>query len=141
MAIAMSLLVVTHLSFLLVDSFAKYKLLDVLVPFRVQFENSTVFGHSVGSFYNALGITALYMLPFIIFSSLFFIESKKRLWEWLHYLSYPFMLLVYFHTLYLGTDLKHGWLRILWLGFGVRLILLTLTRVARAGSLKRASES
>ena len=141
MAIAMSILVLMHVAFLLVDSFAKYKVLDVLIPFRVQFENSQVFGHSVGSFYNALGVIALYMLPFIIFSSLFFIESKKKLWEWLHYLSYPFMLLVYFHTLFLGTDFKHGWLKIMWLLFGSLLVVLTITRIARLGSLKETSES
>lgn len=141
MAIAMSLLAIMHVMFLLVDSFAKYKLVDILVPFKVQFESSQVFGHSAGSFYNALGIVSLYMLPFIILSSLFFIESKKKLWEWLHYLSYPFMLLVYFHTLFLGTDFKHGWLKLLWLVFGGLLVVLTITRIARLGSLKEPSKS
>mgnify|MGYP000849703479 FL=1 len=137
MAIAMSLLAIIHVSFLLIDSFAKYNVLDVLIPFKVQFEQSQVFGINVGSFYNALGIFSLYMLPFIVLSSLFFIESKKKLWELLHYLSYPFMVLVYFHTLFLGTDFKHGVLRLLWIVFGLVLAVLTVTRLARLGSLKQ----
>ena len=137
MAIAMSLLAIIHVSFLLIDSFAKYNVLDVLIPFKVQFEQSQVFGINVGSFYNALGIFSLYMLPFIVLSSLFFIESKKKLWELLHYLSYPFMVLVYFHTLFLGTDFKHGVLRLLWIVFGLVLVVLTVTRLARLGSLKQ----
>ena len=140
MAIAMSLLAIIHVSFLLIDSFAKYNVLDVLIPFKVQFEHSQVFGVSAGSFYNALGIFALYMLPFIVLSSLFFIESKKKLWELLHYLSYPFMVLVYFHTLFLGTDFKHGVLRLLWIVFGLVLVVLTVTRLARLGSLKQTDQ-
>ena len=134
-ATALSFCVLAHVGFLLIDKFAPYNLANVLVPFSVHYEHSHVFGLSLGSFYNALGIIAAYLLIIIVLSSLYFIDSQKKLWKYLHYLSYPFMLLVFLHTLFLGTDFKHGILRYIWIAFGVLLIIGLIARLRRAWTI------
>ena len=135
-ALGIALLVsgLLHVGFLLIDSFRPYSLADVLVPFAVKYEHSRVGGLSVGSLYNATGIISMYLMLLVIITSLLIIETKKRFWRWTHYLSYILMVLVFFHTLFLGTDFKHGLVRTLWIIIGLVLTVGTLSRLRRAGT-------
>lgn len=135
-SIALSLSVLLHVGFLLIDKYKAYSLANVLIPFNVQYEHARILGIGVGSFYNALGIIGFYMAILVVLSSLFFIESKKRLWKWLHYLSYPLMISVFFHALYLGTDFQHGLVRTVWLLFGVVLLIGIVSRLRRVGTVR-----
>lgn len=136
-AIALTLATLVHVGFLLLDKFAPYSIANILVPFSVHYEHSKVFGIAAGSFYNALGIIGAYLLLVVLISSLWIIETQKRLWRWLHYLSYPLAAMVFFHTLFLGTDFKHGIGRLAWLLIGVVLLAGLVSRLRRSGSLKQ----
>ncbi len=135
LGIALVASVLVHIVFLLFDKFAPYSLADITIPFLVHYEHSKLFGLSVGSLYNAVGIIATYLLVIVLISSLTVIESRKRLWHRLHYLSYPLMTMVFFHTLFLGTDFKHGIFRIIWVALGIILLLGLLSRLRRTSIL------
>ncbi|HET9173992.1 MAG TPA: ferric reductase-like transmembrane domain-containing protein [Candidatus Saccharimonadales bacterium] len=135
LAIALALATIAHIGFLLIDKFAPYSLTNVFVPFSVHYEHSTIFGMSVGSLYNALGILGAYLLLIIMVSSLFIIETHKRQWRWLHYLSYPLAVMVFFHVLFLGTDFKHGIGRLAWAGVGLVLVAGFISRLRRTGAV------
>ncbi|MEO8105575.1 MAG: hypothetical protein ABI602_04555 [Candidatus Saccharibacteria bacterium] len=134
-AIALALSSLTHIGFLLLDTFAPYSLKNVLVPFSVHYEHSRLFGIGVGSLYNALGILGAYLLAIVLVSSLLVIDTKKKLWQWLHFLSYPLMVMVFFHVLFLGTDFKHGAVRLVWLVSGLILLAGLTSRLRRSGTL------
>ncbi|HET7320502.1 MAG TPA: ferric reductase-like transmembrane domain-containing protein [Candidatus Saccharimonadales bacterium] len=136
LSIALALGVLIHILFLLVDKFEPYSVANILVPFTARYEHSKVFGLHVGSLYNALGIIGAYLLVIVLISSFFIIETRKRAWRWLHYLSYPLMAMVFFHVLFLGTDFKHGLLRLIWLAVGLILVVGMISRLRRANTLK-----
>lgn len=136
LSIALTLSALIHIFFLLVDRFEPYSLANILVPFSAQYEHSKVFGIHAGSFYNALGIIGAYLLVIVLISSFTIIETRKRAWRWLHYLSYPLAIAVFFHVLFLGTDFKHGFIRILWLGVGLLLLAGAVSRLRRVNTLK-----
>jgi predicted ferric reductase len=136
LSIALALSVLIHILFLLVDKFEPYSLANILVPFTARYEHSKVLGMHVGSFYNALGIVGAYLLVIVLVSSFIIIETRKRAWRWLHYLSYPLAIAVFFHVLFLGTDFKHGFIRLVWLGVGLLLLAGVASRLRRANTLK-----
>jgi sulfoxide reductase heme-binding subunit YedZ len=133
--IALALSVCIHGLFLLLDSYKPYSLAGITIPFVTHTEHSSLFGLSVGSLYTTFGIISSYVLVVVLVSSLTIIESRKRLWRKLHYLSYLLMVLVFFHALFLGTDFKHGFVRILWVTIGIVLILGIIMRLRRAGTV------
>lgn len=136
LSIALVLSALMHILFLLVDKFEPYSLANILVPFSAHYEHSRIFGIQAGSFYNALGIISAYLLVIVLISSFIIIETRKRAWRWLHYLSYPLAIAVFFHALFLGTDFKHGFMRLLWLGIGLLLLASAASRLRRANTLK-----
>lgn len=136
LSIALALSALIHILFLLVDKFEPYSLANILVPFTAHYEHSKVFGIHAGSFYNALGIVGAYLLVIVLISSFIIIETRKRVWRWLHYLSYPLAIAVFFHVLFLGTDFKHGIVRLMWLGIGLLLLVGAASRLRRANTLK-----
>jgi DMSO/TMAO reductase YedYZ heme-binding membrane subunit len=87
---------------------------------------------SVGSLYIALGIVSLYLVAIIIITSLVWVEKKPKLWKLIHLLSYIAMILVFVHALNLGTDVSSGILRLVWIAFGVGVLIASLARLWRA---------
>lgn len=112
-----------HIFFLLLDRYVSYSLIQVLVPGLV-------------SFWFSAGIIAMYVIAIIIITSLTIMDSKKRTWKSLHLLSYGAIILVFFHALNLGTDLRSGPLRVLWIIFGIILAIGMIIRLTRAGATK-----
>lgn len=132
MSFALMAAVAVHVGFLLIDKFAPYTLANILVPFSVHYEHSSFFGLHAGSLYNAAGIVAMYLLLLVLISSLVIIESRKRTWRWLHFLSYVLMGLLFFHALFLGTDFRGGILRTVWIGVGALLVIGLGMRLRRS---------
>lgn len=124
--------VVLHTGSLLFDHFLPFSLGQLLVPWLSNYKPATVFGLHLGSLWLALGILALYLVGIIIITSLVWIDKKPHIWKWLHLLSYIVMFFVFVHALYLGTDVAHGWLRIMWLASAGGIVWLGLHRVWRA---------
>lgn len=126
--------VVLHIVALLFDKYASFNIVDVLVPFASHHHPLTISGYHFGSLYVALGVFAFYIILAILISSLLWIDKKPYPWKTLHFYGYLAMALVFFHALYLGTDLTHGFFRVLWIIFGVSIAVAIVYRLRRARS-------
>ena len=124
-----------HVLALLFDRYVGFTPLQVLVPFLSPYKPVTIDGIHLGSLYVALGVFGLYIAAIIILSSLYWKDTKPNLWKALHYLGYLLVILTFFHALYLGADLQHGLLRVVWLLLGVLLLLGIIMRLRRTGTL------
>ncbi len=122
---------VIHVVALLFDKYVPFTIAQVLVPFLSHYRQVTIDGHNLGSLYVALGVFALYLVLAIILTSIIWIDKKPHTWKLFHFLAYLTMIFVFFHALYLGTDLTHGLFRILWIVFGVAVAVAIIYRLRR----------
>jgi predicted ferric reductase len=136
LAIMLLIAIALHGGFLLINNYIKFNLLDVLVPFASTYSNGTVFGLNIGALGVTFGIFATYIIVFTVLVSLKIIDSHKRLWRKLHFLSYLAVFLVFLHAIYVGTDLKFGFFRDFWILAGFLLFLAVIYRLWRAKVLK-----
>lgn len=132
LGITFGVAVLVHMFSLVFDKFVSFNLLQVLVPWLSDYRPAVVFGWHVGSLWVALGVLAFYFCAVVIITSLIWVEKKPYTWKFIHLLSYLIILFVFVHALYLGTDLAHGFLRIVWWFFGLLIVLACLNRVWRA---------
>jgi DMSO/TMAO reductase YedYZ heme-binding membrane subunit len=138
MALALCAAIVVHVGFLLVDHYVRFSLIQVLVPFASHYSNGTkLLGIPLGGIAVTLGILAMYCIAIMVATSLNWIDTKKQAWRKLHYLSYAIVFLVFLHALYVGTDLKYGVFRKLWIALGLIIVAGMVARLWRAGTLKR----
>lgn len=128
--------VVIHVVALLFDKFVPFTIAQALVPFLSKYHPVAIGGHQLGSLYVALGIIALYFVLAIILTSILWIDKKPHTWKIFHFVAYLTMIFVFFHALYLGTDLTHGVFRILWIIFGVGVALAVIFRLRRRTQAK-----
>jgi predicted ferric reductase len=133
--LSFGLMVIIHMTVLLFDKFVGFSLADILVPFATTYKPVMFGGVNFGSFAMALGILSLYAIVAVIVSSLVWMQAKPKAWRWLHYLSYAILVMVFIHSLLLGTDLKHGVWRWLWLLGGILLLTSIATRLRRARTI------
>ena len=127
--------VIIHVVALLFDRYVPFTIAQAMVPFISNYRSVTIGGYHLGSLYIALGIFAGYGILAIIISSLLWIDKKPHTWKFIHFLAYLIMIFVFFHALYLGTDLAHGIFRILWIGFGLIVGIAIIYRLRRAHSI------
>lgn len=125
--------VVVHVVALLFDKYTPFTIAEVLLPFVSHYQEATIAGYHVGSLAVALGVFALYFMLAIIISSILWIDKKPHTWKLFHFLAYLTMIFVFFHALYLGTDLIHGALRIIWVIFGLAVGVAIVYRLRRRG--------
>ena len=125
-----------HIFILFFDTYIGFKLADVFVPFYSQYKTIEIGGIKVG-LYMALGVLAMYAIAAVIISSLLWMQKKPKPWRLLHYTSYAIVAMVFIHGLFMGTDLKGGILRFLWIAGGVALVAAVIPRLRRAGTLDR----
>ncbi len=130
-ALVFGVAVIVHIVALLFDKYVPFTIATALVPFASNYRNVTIAGHHLGSLYVALGIFAFYILLAIIISSLLWIDKKPYTWKAIHFLAYLVMIFVFFHALYLGTDLASGIFRVLWIIFGVVVAVTIVYRLSR----------
>ncbi len=128
--------VVIHVVALLFDKYVPFTIAQALIPFLSNYRELTIGGHYFGSLYVALGVFALYFVLAIILSSILWIDKKPHTWKLYHFLTYLVMIFVFFHALYLGTDLTHGVFRLLWIVFGIAVAVAIVFRLRRAGQPK-----
>ncbi len=138
MALALCAAIVVHVTFLLIDKFMPFSLLQVLIPFASHYSNgSTLFGVSLSAVAVALGILAAYGVALVVLSSLTIIDTHQKTWRWLHYLNYFIILAVFLHALGAGSDLRYGTFRAAWVALFLVLLLAVVHRIYRAGTLRR----
>lgn len=124
-----------HVLPLLVDKFVPFTVFQILFPFLSPYAPITIFGISLGSFGVALGIFSMYSGAAVVLSSLYWIDKSPFWWRVIHYLSYLLIIMVLLHGLLVGTDLKTGIMRTLWLLAGAVMVLAILSRLRRAHTL------
>jgi hypothetical protein len=133
--------IAVHVGLLLVDGFLPFSLTQAFIPFVSHYSNhTTLLGVGLSSVAIALGVLAMYGIAIIVASSLGWIETKSSRWRKLHYLSYFVMLAVFVHALGAGSDLKYGAFREVWILAIVVVALGVITRLWRAGTLRKNSE-
>ena len=128
--------VIIHVGSLLFDKYVPFTIAQALVPFISHYREVTIAGHRLGSLYVALGIFALYFVLAIILTSILWMDKKPRTWKLFHFLGYLTMIFVFFHALYLGTDLMHGIFRVLWIILGIGIAIAIIYRVRRRASIE-----
>lgn len=128
--------VMIHVGALLFDKYVPFTIAQALVPFISHYREVTIAGHHLGSLYVALGIFALYFVLAIILTSILWMDKKPRTWKLFHFLGYLTMIFVFFHALYLGTDLMHGIFRILWIILGIGIAIAIVYRVRRRAKIE-----
>lgn len=136
-ALSLAVCIAIHILLLLVDQQMRFSLPQILIPFLNTYNNGTkILGLPLGVLAIAFGILAMYGIYLIVFSSLGWINTKKTLWQKIHFISYPVALFVILHSLYTGTDLRHGWLRVVWIIMAIIVIVGFFHRLRRSGSLR-----
>jgi methionine sulfoxide reductase heme-binding subunit len=142
MALALVVSIAVHIGFLLIDHFVKFSLLQLFVPFLSRYNNHTqLLGLPLGWAAVGLGVLAMYGVVIIVLSSLGWIDTKKRAWRKLHYLSYVVALFVFLHALYAGSDVQYGIFRAAWMFLGLIVVIGMVMRLWRAGSTKQRVET
>jgi len=137
LALALSASVLVHVTFLLFDHYVPFNIIQVLVPFASSYKRSKLLGIPVGSLSVAMGILAMYAIAIVVLSSLGWIDTKKKLWKKLHYLSYFIVITVFFHALYTGADLTYGVFRKFWILMGAVLLIVIISRLWRVGTIRQ----
>jgi len=127
--------VITHILALLFDRFIPFGVADLLIPFVSNHAPATIVGINVGSLFVALGILSLYLTILIVVTSLFWIDKKPYFWKLIHLLSYAVMAAIFFHGLFLGTDISSGWGRVIWIGSAIIVTVAVVHRLRRANSI------
>jgi hypothetical protein len=105
-AISSTLLVsvVVHIGALLFDHFMNLKIVDVLIPFLSPYRPLLV----------ALGIVGFYLLLLVLLTSLYHISTHPKFWRTVHFLGMIMFGLIFLHGVLIGTDVKHGFSRVLY---------------------------
>lgn len=124
--------ILVHIAVLLFDHFAPFGITQLLIPWLSEYKPVTILGVNLGSLWVALGVLAFYGVIAIMLTSYVWIEKKSTYWKLTHLLSYFVLLLVFFHALFLGTDLAHGFFRWAWLLLGYLFVGLIVHRLYRA---------
>lgn len=138
LGIALLVAIAIHGGFLLIDHYVHFNIIQLLLPFDSKYNNGTqVFGLPLGNLAVTFGILAMYGAVIIVISSLFWIDSKKKTWKFLHYLSYFVMAFVFVHALYVGTDLRYGLFRAVWVLAIILIIIAVIIRLWRAGTMSK----
>ncbi|MFH0929848.1 MAG: ferric reductase-like transmembrane domain-containing protein [Candidatus Moraniibacteriota bacterium] len=101
---------------LLFHKFIPFSLADILVPFHSSYESLLV----------ALGTISLYIMIILVATSYARKYISQRVWQSIHFLNIALYIFSIIHALYLGTDLKSGLLREIFIWANGFLILLLL---------------
>lgn len=137
LAIMLLISVIVHGSFLLIDHYIKFSPFQLLVPFMNTYNNKTsLLGINLSSIAMTLGILSFYMIVVLVASSLGWIETKKQRWHNIHYISYILVFFVFVHALYIGSDLKYGFFRAVWILLLLVIVIGILSRLWRIKTIK-----
>jgi methionine sulfoxide reductase heme-binding subunit len=123
LATAAFVLLGVHIGGVLLDSFVKFKPLDVLIPMHSTFKAVPV----------AFGIFGVYALAVVLISSWMRKHVSTKVWRALHLLAVPAFALALVHGVFTGTDTVRPWM---WWGYvitGTSVLFLMLTRTLTIG--------
>jgi methionine sulfoxide reductase heme-binding subunit len=137
LGISFAVAVAVHVGSLLFDKYITFNPSQILVPFLSPYKQVSVLGLPAGSIGVAMGVFALYLGALIILTSLTRIfTSMPQLWKSTHYSSYAIVILIFIHSLMIGTDFKDGIWRFGWVILNIIVLGFIGLRLSRTGSLK-----
>jgi methionine sulfoxide reductase heme-binding subunit len=122
------LFAIFHAASLLFDKFLTFSWKDVFVPFALK-PSESVAKAGVSSEVVAFGIISFYLMIILVLTSYLRKFISYRVWRSLHYLNMGLYILVVIHALYLGTDLKTGLLRNIFIWVNIFLALLIVFNI------------
>jgi predicted ferric reductase len=106
-----------HGIFLLFDKAISFSLADIFVPFHSNFEPGLI----------ALGVISFYLMVVLVATSYARKYFSYQAWWTVHFLNIALYFLSIVHALYLGTDIKSGMLREIFIwSNGILLLLLVI---------------
>ena len=106
--------VLIHGLVLLTDKYLKFSLKDIFVPFASTYNPEMI----------TLGVLGMYSLIAIILTSYFRKYISYRVWRIAHFLNIALYVIAFVHAINLGTDLKTGLMREIFIGMNVVLAIL-----------------
>lgn len=109
-----------HLTGLFLDSYVQFGVVDFLVPFATDWNPLAV----------AWGVTAMYLLVAIQFTSQLMRWLPQRLWRVVHLTSFPLFAMATVHTVTAGTDAGHPLMIFMAVALSIFIVLLTGLRTA-----------
>ncbi|MFA5962131.1 MAG: ferric reductase-like transmembrane domain-containing protein [Parcubacteria group bacterium] len=99
---------------LLGDEYLKFSFKDIFVPFASSYHPEAV----------TLGVLGMYLMLALILTSFFRKYLSYRVWRVTHFLNIVLYAFAFFHAINLGTDLKTGIVRDIFLGMNILLVIL-----------------
>jgi DMSO/TMAO reductase YedYZ heme-binding membrane subunit len=108
---------------LVLDEFAPFKPLDLLLPFRNSYRPEAV----------TLGIVAMYGTVLILTTSWIRKKMSTRFWRAIHLLAVPMFTIAMLHGIFAGTDTGRPWMFFTYIGTGAITVFLVLVRGLTAG--------
>jgi predicted ferric reductase len=128
LAVLIAGFVVLHLLSLVFDPLIPFTPLNLLVPVAEPYRPFAV----------ALGVLGLYCLVAVSVSSWLRRRLTHTSWRTLHYASFGAFVLVTAHGVLAGADSGEGWMRLVYLGAGIIVALLTVRRMTQAPAVAPA---
>jgi hypothetical protein len=101
--------VIIHGLVLLTDEYLGFSIKDIFVPLSSTYQPELV----------TLGVLGMYSMIALVLTSIFRKYFSYRVWRVTHFLNIVLYGLAFFHAYYLGTDLKSGIAREIFLGMNV----------------------
>lgn len=123
MSTAGLLLLAVHLGGLMLDSFAPFKPLDLLLPFRNAYRPIAV----------TFGIVAMYGTVLILTTSWIRKKLSSKSWRVIHLLAVPMFTVAMLHGIFAGADTARPWMFWTYVGTGALTVFLVLVRGLTAG--------
>ena len=115
-----------HGLIMLPDPYSKFRLVELLVPFKSHYRDRQM----------ALGIVTLYVSAFITLT--FYLKGiiNQQWWRAIHYLTFGVFLMAMAHGLWTGTDTKRSIVYWSYLASAAGVLFLTFFRILAVRSVK-----
>lgn len=110
-----------HVLVLLIDSYLRFSVVEVLIPFTAAYE----------PFWTGIGVLAVYLLVLVLYSTVVRRELHNLLWYGLHLLSYPAFVFTTAHGIKDGSDTRSPWLLLLYVACAAVTTALLALRFTR----------
>lgn len=118
--------VMAHGIFILGDKFMNFKWTNIFIPFYPIAENQMP---GISLEFLALGILSFYLMLILVVTSYLKKVISHTLWRGLHFLNIGLFAIVFIHALYIGTDLKSGPMRYIFIAANAFLVFLFLVNI------------
>ncbi len=110
-----------HIATAVLDSFAPISLLDTVVPFAGAYR----------PLWLGLGATAFDLLLAVAATSAVRVKLGHRAWRAVHWLAYAVWPISVLHGLGTGSDVRQGWMSVVYIGCAATAALATIVRLWR----------